>query len=125
MVDWDNIGSFDRYPNLAEQLKEIGNEQKVKFLDDGKDVKAEIIQEALRQKGQKNIKARDSIVFHVQNIKDNKDYEIWVSSTCYTILRVLKGIRDENKNTLIGAEAKIKRVSKDDMTQSAFEFSKV
>lgn len=124
MVDWDKVGNFDRYPNLAEQLKEVGNEKTVVFLDEGRDVDASVIQEALKQKGQKNIKARNSHVFHVKNKEDNKDYEVWISATSYSVLGVLKKVREENKNTLVNAVVKIKRVSKEDMTQSAFEFSK-
>ena len=122
MVEWNNIGGFDRYPKITDELKEIDDSKTVIFLDDGKDVEAEILQKALIDKGQKNIKARDSIVFHVGC--DGKDYEMWISATSYSNLRELKQIRDGNKNTLVDAKIKITRVSKDDMTISSFKFER-
>lgn len=122
MVDWNNVEGFDRYPKLTESLKEIGNSTEIVFLDEGKDVKAETLQNSLRDKGQKNIKARDSIVFHVK--EGEQDKELWLSATSYSNLRELKKIRDENKGTLVDAKVKVTRVSKDDMTTSAFKFEK-
>ena len=119
MVDWDNIANFDRYPILSEELKEIGNTKTVKFLDDGKDVKAEILQESLKKRG---IKARDSIVFVVEDGKDKK--EVWLSATSYSNLKELKQVRDDNKGTLVNADVKVSRVSKGDMTEQAFKFEK-
>ena len=123
MVDWNNVGTFDRYPNIADDMKEVGNVKEITFMDDGIDVNADLIQSSLKQKDIKGIKARDSIVFRVQF--DEKDYEMWLSATAYTNLRELKKIRDENKGTLVNAKVKIERVSKDDATQPAFSFERV
>ena len=123
MVNWNEIGSFDRYPKLSDELTQVGDAQRVIFCDDGTDVPADKIQNAMKEKGVKNIKARDSIVFHVK--AGGKDYEVWLSSTSYTNLRELKEIREKNHNTLIDAEVKIQRVSKDDMTTASFKFEGV
>jgi len=120
MVDWDKMEDFDRYGKLSDELKEVNDSMTVIFCDDGKDVNADIIQNALKEKGQKGIKARDSIVFHVK--EGTKDYEVWLSATAYTNLRELKKIRDNNKGTLIDANVKVTRVSANDPDQPSFKF---
>lgn len=120
MVNWDSIGGFDRFPKLSEELKAVGDTRTVIFQDDGKDVSADILQTALKAKGQKGIKARDSIVFAVKC--NQKDYEVWLSATSYSNLRELKQIRDSSNGTLKGAKVKISRVSKDDMSIAAFKY---
>lgn len=122
MVDWKNVTTFDRFPKLSEQLKEIGNSVTVVFKDDGKSVSAEILGNALKEKGIKNVKARASEVFHVES--KGKSYELWLSATAFSNLNELKGIADQNSGTLIGASVKVERVSKDDMTTQAFKFQK-
>jgi hypothetical protein len=119
-VEWDKIGGFERYDKLNDILKSVGDKAIVTFLDDGKEVSAELLQSALKNKGMKNIKARNTIVFVCTN--DAKKYEMWLSATAFSNLRELKAIRDANKNTLINAKVKVSRVSKDDMTQQAFKF---
>ena len=120
MPNWDEIGAFNRYPNLTADMKEVGNLKTVEFMDDGVDVSADKIQASFKAKDIKGIKARDSIVFRVKYAES--DYEIWISATAYTNLRELKAIRDGNKNSLVGARVKVERVSKDDTTQPAFKF---
>lgn len=122
MVDWNNIQNFERFPNLAKDLENVGDSRTVKFLDEGEDIKAEVLQQALVQKGKKNIKARDSIMFVVEDKSEKK--EVWVSATNYTNLRELKAIRDMNGNSLVNAMVKVTRASKDDMTESSFKFEK-
>lgn len=122
MVDWKNVMPlFDRFPKLSEQLKEIGDKANVVFMDDGKFVKSEVLANALKEKGKKNIKARDSEVFHVKS--KGVSYELWLSATAFSNLRELKGIADENKGTLINALVTVERVSKGDMSTQAFKFS--
>ena len=123
MVEWNNIGSFERFEKANDLLKEVGASMKIAFKDEGKDIAANVIQDALKNKGVKNIKARDTIVFHVKD-RDNKDLELWLSKTSYTNLRELKAIRDDNKDTLIGAWAVMSRTAKDDMTKPSFKFEK-
>lgn len=122
MVNWNEINAFERFPKLSDELQNVGDTKTIVFCDEGVDVKAETLQRALNEKGVKNIKARDSIVFHVKS--DGKDYEIWLSATSYTNLRELKQIRDDNNKTLVDAKVKVTRESKDDMTTSAFKFEK-
>ncbi len=122
MPKWDELDSFDRYDKLSDELNSVGDLATVVFQDDGRDVPSDVIQNALTSKGQKNIKARDSVVFHVKQDETNKDFEVWLSATSYTNLRELKAIRDANNGTLKDAKVQVKRMSKEDMTQTAFKF---
>lgn len=121
MVEWDKVGDLERYPIL--ELKEIGDFSVVSFLDEGRDVSAELIQKSLKDKGQKGIESRDSIVFHVQDA-DKKGFEVWLSAKAYTNLGELKSIREANGNSLVFAKVKISRVSKSDHNKPAFKFEK-
>ena len=120
MVDWDGIGGFERYPKLMDGLKDIGDVAYVKFLDEGREVNADIIQKALKDKGQKNIKARDSLVFVV--LEENEKKELWVSRSSHTNMNELKAIRAKHGNAFKGALARIERISKDDMAKQSFKF---
>ena len=121
-VDWDEVGSFERFDKLNDELKDIGNKCFVVFKDDGNKVDAEKIAAALKEKDVKGIKARDSMVFVVDN--EGKDMEFWLSATAYTNLRQLKTIRDANDSTLVKAKAVISRVSKDNPSEPSFLIEK-
>lgn len=120
-MDWKGIEKFDRFPNLSIGLQNVKDFAEVTFQGEEKEVPAEVIQKSLVEAGKKNIKARDSLVFHVKD-SENKDYEIWISKTSYTNLRELAEIRENNKGKFEGAKVKITRISKEDMTQNAFKF---
>lgn len=123
MVDWDSMDSFERYSKVSDILKNVGDFSDVVFQDDGKEIKAETLQSALKAKGMKNIKARDSIIFVVKD-SDGDNMELWLSASSYTNLRELKAIRDTNNKTLKGAKVHIERIGKDDMTKPSFKFTK-
>lgn len=120
-MDWDKIGSFDRHPKLNDLLKEVGSKAKVQFMDEGKDVTAEVLQSALKKSGQKGIKARDTIVFLVQDAKGTK-YEFWVGAKSYSVLSGIKGLLDAN-NKITGQKGTIERVSKDNPDEASFKVS--
>src|SRR3990167_6867433 len=109
-LDWDKIGGFDRHPKIA--LQEVGDTADVVFMDEGTEVSAEKLSEAFKAKGIKKIKAKDSIVFVVEQATEKK--EVWLGAQNYSNLSELKKIRESNNNTLVGAKVKISRVSKDD-----------
>jgi len=116
-IDWENIAIFERFPKLNDELQEVGSKAKVKFMDDGTLVDSAKISEAMKMKGIKGIKPRDSYVFVVESNGNKKEF--WLSATAYTNLAELKALR-EKKGTLIGVEALIERVSSKDPSQPAF-----
>ena len=122
IVDWNAIGDFERHPKLNDVLDTVGKSVNVKFMDDGKEIKADVLASALKAKGIKGIKAKDTIVFVVGN--KNEKNELWLSATSYTNLQELKRIRTENGNTLLGAMVKVSRVSKDNPETASFKFER-
>lgn len=122
MVDWNQLDAFERHENLSKLLANEGDSKTAVFKDDGKDVKADVIQASFKEKGVKGIKARDTIVFVVDVA--GKTYELWLSATNYTALRQLKAVREANGGTLKNAKCKITRSAKGDMTQSTFNFER-
>ena len=122
MVNWEEVGSFERFPKLNDKLKDVGQKAGVVFLDDGKTIGADVLQTAFKQKGVKGIKAKDTNVFVVTH--NGEKHELWISATSYTNMNELKGIRNENGNTLVNAKVVVKRVSKDDPNNPSFQFSK-
>lgn len=119
MPNWDNVGNFERFEKLNDVLMNVGNSAVVVFMDDGRDVSKEVMQKSLKEKKIKGINARDSVVFRVQENK--KNFEFWLSATAFSNLTELKIIRTANNNTLIGAKAKISRVSVRDPEQQSYK----
>lgn len=120
-IDWNSIGGFERYEKLNNHLQSVGDKMDVVFKDDGKLVGKDLLRDALKAKGLKNINAKDSYVFTVENAKVM--YELWLSATSYSNLRELKIIRDRNNGTLTGAKVKVERVSKNDTEKASMKFS--
>jgi len=110
--------SFERYPKLNDELKQKGDSKTVVFLDDGKRISADVISVALKNKGIKGIKARDSIIFVVEDNKVKK--ELWIGATNYTNLRELAAIADN----LTGQKVKITRIAEKDPEQANLKFEK-
>ncbi len=117
---WEGLNSFERFPKLNDELKKEGSTAKVTFLDEGKEIKADVISSVLKNKGVKGIKAKDSRVFTVE--KDNVKYELWVGCTSFTNLRELADIRKKHGNTLIGAKVKATRISENDPEKPSMSF---
>lgn len=122
-MEWEKVNKFDRYENLGTALCNVGDFATVTIVGEENEVSADVIQAALKNSGKKNIKARDSLVFHVVD-SDKKDWELWVSKTAYSSLSELKQIREENNNKFDGAKMKIERVAKEDMDRASFVFAK-
>jgi hypothetical protein len=101
-------GSFERYEKLALLAK--GDKANVTFLDEGRDVSAEIIATAMREKGKTSrVKAQDSTVFVIDT--DSGKREFWVKHTQFTNIRELRAVMDANGGKLKGAKALIERVA--------------
>lgn len=122
MVDWNTLDAFNRHDNISKKLPNESNNGIFTFDDEGKEVKADVLGSAMKSKGIKGMKAKDSIVFIVEN--DKTKYELWLSATNFSALRELKAVRDANNNSLRGAKVRITRASKGDVMQSAYTFSK-
>ncbi|MEM2445736.1 MAG: hypothetical protein QW734_03675 [Candidatus Bathyarchaeia archaeon] len=126
MVDWDKITFFNRYPKLQQELlKNVGDSVVVVFVSEEKDIPAEMLKgrEIKTATGTK-VKPRDSVVWIVRNIADNKEYELWLSATNYTNLRELAELRKQNGNKFTGLKVKITRIAKGDPEQANLKFEK-
>lgn len=116
---FEEIGNVKRYPIL--KLVNIGDKVRIKLIDDGKIVTAEVIGSALKEKKIKGIKPRDSLVFLCE--KEGETLEFWISRTNYTNLKQLRDIRDNHNKSLIGVTIKVEKVSENDPTKSTLEIT--
>ena len=119
MVDWKQISNYEKHPKVNDVLSNVGDKIEVLFRDDGKLVTAKQIEIALKAKGIKGIKPRDSEVFLVHDEKTKMDMEFWISATNYSALKELKKIADSNGDTLKNKRIVIERVSKGETDKSA------
>ena len=110
MVDWENIGTFERYDKFKLNLKE---EAKITFEDDGNEVSKEQLKNADFPK--------DSFVFVVTH--DSAKKEFWVNKNNFSLLDSLKECRND-KGVLKGQTVLIKRIS-DKPNESNYEVSLV
>lgn len=126
MVEWDKITSFNRYPKLQQELlKNVGDSVVIVFTSEEKEIPADMLKNKdIRTATGTKVKPRDSIVWTVKNVADNKDYELWLSATNYTNLRELAKLREENGNKFVGLKAKITRIAKGDPEQANLKFEK-
>lgn len=120
MVEWEKLESFERHEKINNILKKIGDYAVVEFLDNGKDVSADIISIAQKAKGIKGIKARDTVVFNIKTA--DGIMELWLSASNFSALRELSLIKKSSNNTLVGCKVRIERQSKDDTEKSALSF---
>lgn len=120
MVDWNVMDSFEKHPSINSELKEVGNNKLILFMDEGKDVSADVLASANKAKGIKGVKAKDQIVFTVKS--DNAVYSLWISAQNYTNLKELKKVRDSNGGKFSGARCKVQRVSKGETDKASFSF---
>ena len=123
MIDWNVMDNFEKYPSVTADMQEIGSKKTVLFMDEGKDVSADVLATANKAKGIKGIKARDQLVFTVQNNGSNAS--LWISAQNYTSLKELKKVRDSNGGKFKGARCYIERVSKNEPDKASFKFTPV
>jgi hypothetical protein len=100
-INWEAITEFERFPKL-DSMK-VGDSIEAKFTDNGVFVSADQLREAHSKF------PRDSYVF-VLEVKGEKR-EFWMSQKAYSLVRVIKKIRDANGGNLKGVKVKIKRIS--------------
>lgn len=126
-IDWDKYGgSFKTLPNLSDFLKKPGNKVDVEFTDEGKTVTKEQLAKARERKGiPSKVKPVDNFVFSVKNLRDSKEYALWVKHTQFTNLRELSDIREGNGKRLVGARCRIEKLQSGDASKPSLKFSKL
>ena len=117
---WDSIKDFERHEKLNREMRTAGESRTVVFMDDGKLVDAATIENAYQQKGLTGIKPKRCMVFVVKDNDQKKEF--WLNETCYSSLRELRAIREQNNGSLAGAAVKITRTAVNDPKVSNWKF---
>jgi len=99
-INWDEITTFDRYPKLD---MKVGDKVTVTFEDDGSFVSKKVLADSGAQY------PRDSFVFVIS--KDGQKHEFWVGAKNYSLMNILKQLREENGGNLKGLTVEIERIS--------------
>ena len=122
---WDEeLPKFERHSKLRDEMTRKGDEVVVTFIDDGKVIPAETIENVFQRNNISNIKPTDSLVFVVEKDEGEKR-EIWHKLTDYNTRRQLKEIRDANGGTLVGARVKVTRIAVGDKTRPNWQYELV